>query len=56
MVTPTLLKGKDRKQLTNSIIKFHYDRADQLLVYCRVLGPNPMQTLPTWTAAAVGYW
>ena len=28
---------------------------DQLLVYCRALGPNPTWTHPIWTATCVAY-
>jgi hypothetical protein len=48
-------KGKDRKKLVEEITKSHHSRADQLLIYCRSLGPNPTQTLPMWTAACVAF-
>jgi hypothetical protein len=49
------LKGKAWKTQIKELIKSHHSKKDQLLVYCRLMGPNPTQTLPMWTAVCMAF-
>jgi hypothetical protein len=49
------LKGEARKTWIKELIKSHHSKKDQLLVYCRSMGPNPTQTLPMWTAVCTAF-
>jgi hypothetical protein len=48
-------KGEEQKNLINKIRRSHHSKTGQLLIYCRSLGPNPMQTLPTWTVVCIAF-
>ena len=55
-VTHNPCKGDERKRLLTTIKNTHANQSGPLLVYCRGAGPNPRQTSPVWTGAAVAFW
>jgi hypothetical protein len=55
MVSQHVCKGGERKSLAKEIITSHHSNRDQILIYCRSLGPNPTLTHPTWTAVCVAF-
>jgi hypothetical protein len=54
-ITHNPCKGEARKTLFNSIKSLHRSQGDPLIIYCRAAGPNPTQTRPQWTGAAVAF-
>ena len=54
-VSQAYFKGEEQKKHAKEIIDSHHSKKDQLLIYCRSMGPNLMQTLPTWTVVCIAY-
>jgi hypothetical protein len=54
-VTQESVKGTEQKNLTMEIINSHCSKMDQILIYCRSMGPNLTQTHPTWMVACVAF-
>jgi hypothetical protein len=55
LVSQAFFKGEEWKKHAKGTIDSHHSKKDQLIIYCRLMGPNPMQTLPTWTAVCIAY-
>jgi hypothetical protein len=55
LVPQEFFKGEEQKKQIKEITNSHCSKTDQVLIYCRSLGPNPTQTQPMWTAACMAF-
>jgi hypothetical protein len=55
LVPQEFFKGEVWKKWIKEITNSHHSKMDQVVIYCRSLGPNPTQMQPMWTAACVAF-
>jgi hypothetical protein len=54
-VSQESVKGAEQKNLATEVINSHCSKMDQIIIYCRSMGPNPTQSHPTWMVASVAF-